>query len=45
MSAVTQNCTYIFGKKKKDAKSENVLSAKKLEEIKKAVQKYRPDNK
>lgn len=39
MSAYNQNCVYMFGQKKADAK-ENVLTNERLEEIRKAAAKY-----
>lgn len=39
MSATAQNCVYNFGKKKDGAK-DPVMSAKRLEEIKKNMEKY-----
>lgn len=45
MSAITQNCTYIYGKEKKGAERKGVISAERLKEIKDAVKKYRPDGK
>ena len=45
MPAVTQNHIYSYGKKRKDAKDEHVLSNEQLQKIKQSLQKYRTEKK
>lgn len=45
MSATTQNHVYSYGKRKQGVKDEHIISNKKLEEIKRSIQKYRDEKK